>query len=123
MLIGERAKIVEAATRPKARCLGCLVHAVAVQPDHVHIALLIPPKHAPASVIGQLKGASSRLLHLREPELAEAGFFWQREYGVVSFSGRDLQEIVEYIDHQDERHAESRLNDQLERDTEKHLDR
>ena len=123
MLIGERARIVEAAIRVKARDLECLVHTVAVQPDHVHIALSIPPKHAPASVIGQLKGGSSRLLRLREPELADVGFFWQREYGVVSFSGRDFQEIIEYITNQDERHAEARLNDQLERDTEEHLDR
>ena len=122
MLIGERADIVEAAIRVTARDLACLVHAVAVQPDHVHIALSIPPKHAPASVIGQLKGASSRLLRLREPKLAELGFFWQREYGIVSFSGRDFQETVEYITNQNERHAEPRLNDQLERDTEEHLD-
>ena len=123
VLTGERVDIVAAVIRSKARDLGCLVHAVAVQPDHVHIALSIPPKQAPARVIGQLKGASSRLLRLRDPQLIEDAFFWQAEYGIISFSGRDFDEIIGYIRDQDQRHAEARLNDQLERDMEESLNR
>ncbi len=52
ILTGKRANIAEAAIRAKARDLGCLVYAVSVQPDHVHVAMSIPPKHAPANVIG-----------------------------------------------------------------------
>jgi putative transposase len=122
MLMSERTNIVEAAIRSQARDLGCLVHGVAVQPDHVHVAISIPPKHAPASVIGRLKGASSRLLRQRDPELVEQAFGWQHEYGVISFSARDFGFILNYLAHQDERHAETRLVDQLERDVEEHHD-
>ena len=122
LLTGERTNIAEAAIRSQARDLGCLVHAVAIQPDHVHVAISIPPKHAPATVIGRLKGASSRLLRRRDPDLVEQAFGWQHEYGVISFSARDFGFILNYIANQDERHAEARLFDQLERDAEEQLD-
>lgn len=83
----------------------------------------IPPKHAPANVIGQLKGSSSHLLRKRDAELIAQAFGWQHEYGIISFSARDFDHIIEYITHQDERHAETRVIDQLERDAEEHLDR
>jgi putative transposase len=118
MLVGERAAIAEAGIRAKARDLTCLVHAVGVQPDHVHVAISIPPKLAPASVIGQLKGASSFLLRKRDAELESQDFGWQHEYGIVSFSRRDFDMVLRYIADQDARHADARLLDQLERDTE-----
>ena len=54
------------------RQLGPIFHALArqkacriieghVMPDHVHICIEVPPKHAVASVIGFLKGKSATL--------------------------------------------------------------
>jgi putative transposase len=38
---------------------GCELIECNVQPDHVHIAIIIPPKYAVSDVIGQIKSKSS----------------------------------------------------------------
>lgn len=45
--------------RGKATALECIPHAIGGMPDHMHVVISIPPKLALATVIGQLKGASS----------------------------------------------------------------
>jgi hypothetical protein len=40
---------------------------------------------------------------------------WQGEYRVVSFGERSLGEVVEYVTHQRERHAQDRLLSIFER--------
>jgi putative transposase len=67
-----------------------------LMPDHVHICLAIPPKHAVASVIGFLKGKSAiaiaRQCQGRERYFARE-YFWARGYvcgepGALSETGR-----------------------------------
>lgn len=43
----------------KSTALECIPHAIGGMYDHLHIAISIPPKLAVATVVGQLKGASS----------------------------------------------------------------
>jgi putative transposase len=80
-------------------------------PEHVHVAISIPPKLAVAKVVGQLKGASSH--HINE-NYADGSFAWQAEYGVFSFSEKALPAIVEYVKNQKKHHSENTLNSQLE---------
>ena len=40
----------------KAAELGCYVHAINSMPDHTHLVISIPPKHAVAWVVKTLKG-------------------------------------------------------------------
>jgi len=51
-------------------------------PDHVHLCIAIPPKHAVASVIGFIKGKSAiHIARLRGKERNFAGeSFWARGY-------------------------------------------
>jgi putative transposase len=68
-------------------------------PDHVHMLLSIPPKHAVAHVVGFLKGKSA--IHLArvygERKRNFVGqHFWARGY-YVSTVGRDETVIREYI--------------------------
>lgn len=101
------------AFRRKAEELGCRVHAINCQPDHVHLALSIPPTRAVTYVIAQLKGAVSHLIG--HELLPGGGFGWQRGYGVFSYSERDLTAVVRYVNDQDLRHASGRLSANLER--------
>ena len=101
------------ALRQKAEELGCLLHAAFAMPEHVHLAISIPPAHSIARVVGQLKGASS---HLLAQELLEGQpFAWRRGYGVFSFGERSLPDIRRYIEQQEQHHASRRLWDALER--------
>jgi len=48
-------------------------------------------------------------------ELGAETLGWQRGYGVVSFGKRNLPWVLEYIAHQKEHHAGSKVVDRLER--------
>ncbi len=81
-------------------------------PDHVHMMISIPPKHAVSQVIGYIKGKSA--IHIaRRYSDRQRNFvgqhFWARGY-FVSTVGRDEEVIREYIRHQE---AEDRRIDQL----------
>ena len=72
-------------------------------PDHVHMLLSIPPKHAVAHVVGFMKGKSA--IHLArvygERKRNFVGqHFWARGY-YVSTVGRDETVIREYIKKQE----------------------
>jgi putative transposase len=97
--------------RGKATALECFPHAIGGISDHIHIAISIPPKLAVATLIGQLKGASS---HHVNKTYTNGSFLWQTEYGVFSFSEKALPSIVNYINNQKGHHAESTLNVAME---------
>jgi len=95
----------------KASAVECFVHAIGGMPDHIHVAISIPPKLSVATLIGQLKGASS---HHVNKTYADGSFMWQAEYGVFSFSEISLSRIIHYVNNQKKHHAENTLNAILE---------
>ena len=83
-----------------------------LMPDHVHMLIAIPPKHAVSAVVGFIKGKSA--IHLarvygerRRNFVGQS--FWARGY-FVSTVGRDEATIREYIRTQEE---EDKRLDQL----------
>jgi putative transposase len=75
-----------------------------LMPDHVHMMISIPPKHAVSQVVGYINGKSA--IHLaRVYGERKRGFvgqsFWARGY-FVSTVGRDEQRIREYIRNQEQ---------------------
>jgi putative transposase len=83
-----------------------------LMPDHVHMMLSIPPKHAVSQVVGYIKGKSA--IHIaRTFDGRKRNFvgqhFWARGY-FVSTVGRDEETVREYIRHQE---IEDRRIDQL----------
>lgn len=70
-----------------------------LMPDHVHMLLSIPPKHAVSQVVGFIKGKSAidlaRVYGERKRNFV-GQHFWARGY-FVSTVGRDETVIREYI--------------------------
>jgi putative transposase len=97
--------------RGKATALECIPHAIGGISDHIHVAISIPPKLAIATVIGQLKGASS---HYINQNYASGSFLWQTEYGVFSFSESSLFRIANYVNNQKSHHAHRTLDPTFE---------
>ena len=106
-----RRKVLFGKTR---RQWGEIFHALARQkeyqileghlmPDHVHMCIAIPPKHAVASVIGFLKGKSAiavaRLCGKERNFTGEP--LWAPGYA-VSPVGFELQQVRQYIREQEE---------------------
>lgn len=95
------------------RQLGPILHELAKQKecqiieghlmaDHVHMCLLIPPKHAVSSVIGFMKGKSAiAIARLQGKERNFAGeTFWARGYA-VSTVGFNEEQVRQYIREQE----------------------
>ena len=83
-----------------------------LMPDHVHMLLAIPPKHAVCQVVGYIKGKSA--IHIARTYMGRrrnftGQHFWARGY-FVSTVGRDEEVVREYIRRQEE---EDRRLDQL----------
>ena len=75
-----------------------------LRPDHVHVMISIPPKHAVSQVIGYIKGKSG--IHLArvygERKRNFVGqHFWARGFHVTTV-GREEAPIREYIRKQEE---------------------
>ena len=109
MLTPERMQMLQQAFRVVARDNGAYTHAVGGMPDHVHVAVSIPPTITVSEFVGRLKGSSSHFIEkgLSHPEVD--GFGLQSQYGVITFGERSLPDVVAYIEHQAERHANDDL--------------
>jgi putative transposase len=97
----------------KVQKLEGFVHAIGGTQDHVHLAVSIPPKVAPAKFIGDVKGNSSHFVnHIIKPAFE---FYWQDEYGVLTFGEKNLPAVVRYIHNQKQHHADETLIAAMER--------
>lgn len=72
-----------------------------VMPDHVHMMISIPPKHAVAQVVGYIKGKSA--IHIARQFAGRSRnyvgqHFWARGY-FASTVGRDEVVIRNYVRH------------------------
>lgn len=86
----------------KARSLNCPLHAIGGMPDHLHLVVSIPPSLAIADVVMRIKGSSSHHLNRTYPNQT---FAWQREYGVFSLGGKQLEGAIAYVNQQKYHHA------------------
>ena len=88
-----------------------MVHAIGGMPDHVHMAVTLPPSIAVSSFVGQLKGVSSRKVH----DSLDPTFAWQSEYGAFTVHNSRLPTIIAYIANQAKHHSTGTVIRTLER--------
>jgi REP element-mobilizing transposase RayT len=98
--------------RRKAIGLGAKVYALNGIDEHLHFVGSVPPRIAVATFIGQVKGASSAQFNKGKYTLEPLD--WHDGYGVFTFSGKDLQRVIDYVVNQKRHHAENRLIPLLE---------
>ena len=99
----------------KQRCIetkGVYFHEVGGTETHIHVGINIEPMVNISEFIGELKGFVSHEINALEGgKVLE----WQRGFGVVSFSKRQLKWVCDYIRNQKEHHAQGTLSEKLER--------
>jgi len=74
----------------------------AIRSDHIHMYLLVPPKHSPSEVMKILKGKSAERLREEFPKLRKKYWgmhIWARGY-FVSTVGVDREVIKKYVRNQ-----------------------
>jgi putative transposase len=85
------------------------MHALGIMPDHVHLAVSIPPSLAIAEFVRAVKSKSSLEINQAHQLEALSRFGWQAEYGLLSFGQRSLPSIVAYVNNQAKHHAAKTL--------------
>ena len=101
--------MAERSIRASCREKGAVVLALCLMPDHVHLAVSMPPRVSVSKLINVVKGSSSHLLDRDDSIRTEERFSWQSEYGAISFGKRSLPQIVAYVVNQREHHASNDL--------------
>ncbi len=93
-----------------AQAIGVTLLALHVEPEHVHLLVSLRPDMAVATVVGRLKGASSR--HLREayPSLrdVDATSCWSDGYFARTVGDITTAQAKAYLDRQREHHVSDR---------------
>jgi REP element-mobilizing transposase RayT len=85
-----------------ARGNGMKALQIGGMPDHVHLALALPPTQTVSKALQLLKGGSSKWIKDAFPNLR--GFAWQDGYAAFGVSKSNLPEVIAYIQNQREHH-------------------
>ena len=96
--------------RDECTRLGCRLRGINALPDHLHVALEIPPSLAVGAAIETLKDAVLRAMDRASP----GAICWQEGYGVVTFREAELDRTLRYIATQEARHESANLAGMLE---------
>ena len=84
------------------RDCGCEAYRVGGAADHVHIAARLDRTITQADLLEKIKKTSSAWLKRQGSQYRE--FFWQGGYGDFSIGWSQLEELLRYIDHQEQHH-------------------
>ena len=99
----DRPEVVEAAREvilARVAELGCVLIALEIMPDHIHLSLSAPPRFSPAELAGKIKGGSGSTLAARFPELKKKGSIWSRSYFCATIGSVSTEVIRQYIESQ-----------------------
>lgn len=101
VLVGRVAERLRELLESKVQELDCKVLAIEIMPDHTHIFVQANPLLAPNTIVGMLKGYSSRLLRQEFPELkSRLPTLWSRSYFVSTHGHVSSEAIQRYVEEQ-----------------------
>ena len=78
--------------------------------DHIHALFALSRTHSIAAVVKEIKRTSSGWVKELSPKLQE--FYWQLGYGAFSVSQSNLEEIISYIERQEQHHKRETYQDE-----------
>lgn len=93
------------------RGLGGISLAINGTADHVHLLAKLRPDKALSDVLRDLKANASGWMHDLFPELKD--FAWQRGYGAFTVSQSQIEQVCNYIAHQQEHHQKKSFRDEF----------
>ncbi|HEY3413072.1 MAG TPA: IS200/IS605 family transposase [Armatimonadota bacterium] len=107
LLTPERQKAAFACIHAECTQMRAEVLAVGGVEDHVHLLVRVPATITVASLVRQVKGASSHLLTHQIP--GADGFKWQGAYGAFTVSHRDVPIVKDYVRGQAQHHGDGSI--------------
>ena len=82
---------------------NCHLYRIGGITDHIHIVTSLHPAVSLASLIKDIKLASSK--HIKTFQLFSKFDGWQVGYGSFTYSFKDKDRLIEYVKNQEEHHA------------------
>jgi putative transposase len=84
--------------------------AINFMPDHVHILIGYYPSQALPDLVRDIKANSSKFIN--EKRWMPGRFQWQQEYGSFSYSRSQIDDVVKYINTQEEHHKRASFKEE-----------
>jgi putative transposase len=84
---------------------GLNIQNLTIQPDHVHLFVSSPPKHAPSLLANWFKGISSRKYNHRHADHDGEKIRWARGYYAGTAGYVSSETVEKYIDRHEEAEA------------------
>lgn len=81
--------------------------------DHIHVLMKLSPKISIAEIAREIKSRSSRWIN--ENKLIMGRFAWQTGYSAFSYSSSAREDVIRYIDNQEEHHKRYTFREEIER--------
>jgi len=91
----------------RAGAWGGEISEINGEPDHLHMLISLPPKHAISDFVIAFKTSTAKLIrkefaaHTKKYFWKEKGILWSRSYFVASCGGAPLEKIKLYIQSQE----------------------
>lgn len=80
---------------------NCKMLSINSMPDHIHILIGLNPKTSLSDLVRDIKANTTTYI-IREIRIPS--FAWQEGYGAFSYSKSQRQNVIEYIENQEEHH-------------------
>ena len=113
-----RLPMIDAGIAPELHAyIGGICHAMECTPikiggytDHVHVLCQLSKKITLAELLEEIKKRSSKWIKTKGEQYQ--AFYWQNGYGVFSVSPKQVDQVIDYISHQEEHHARLSFQDE-----------
>ena len=90
---------------------GCKIYEINGVEDHIHILTHLHQSIALASLVKDIKVASS--MYIKEKNLFKGFLSWQLGYGAFTYNVREKEKLVNYVRKQEVHHARKSSADEL----------
>jgi putative transposase len=84
--------------------------AINGMPDHIHILIGMRPSQSISDLMKEVKQSSSKWIN--ENKFAKAHFEWQEGYGAFSYSKSQIDNVIKYINNQEEHHRKKTFKEE-----------
>jgi REP element-mobilizing transposase RayT len=84
--------------------------AINFMPDHVHILIGYQPSQSLPDLIRDIKANTSKFIN--EHKWLTGKFKWQEGYGAFSYSHSQIDDVIKYINTQEEHHKKASFKDE-----------
>jgi putative transposase len=89
---------------------GQKVYAIGGVEDHIHILVSIKPNISISDLVRDIKANSSKWIN--ENEFVRGKFQWQEGFGAFSYAQSQLDNVIAYINNQEQHHQKKTFKDE-----------